>query len=310
MSKQALEHEIIHGRTECAPRIAYLQCGSGAQTLIFLHGIGGNKHNWTEQLRYFADKGYRAVAWDVRGYGDSSDYEGGFRFEDVSADMLRLMGHLNVDSAHFVGLSMGGRILMDFAWRHPGRVRSLVMCGSFPSFGKALSPEQREDYLRLRREPLLAGKSLQQLAPELIASLAGPKVSAKVYDALHASICQLRPQSYLKALEAAAYFDRSQEIRSITAPTLLLYAENDTLTPPSMGQQVQAMMPNARLQILPNCGHLMNLEAAELFNETVHAFLSRGAAGSLDTATNLEEGNARSVQREAYPINEQKQEQQ
>src|SRR5690606_10158296 len=178
----------------------------------------------------------------------------------------------------FVGLSMGGRILMDFAWRHQARVRSLVMCGSFPSFGKALSPSQREEYLRLRREPLLAGRTLQQLAPQLIASLAGPEVQPPVYDSLYASICRLRPQSYLKALNAAVYFDRSKETRSITAPTLLLYAENDRLTPPQMGQEVQAMLPKARLQILPRCGHLMNLEAGPLFNEAVHAFLRDEAA--------------------------------
>lgn len=273
MRAQTVDHEIIYGRTSGGPCIAYAQCGTGSETLIFLHGIGGNKDNWAEQLRYFAAAGYRAVAWDVRGYGNSDDYEGDFLFQDVSADMLRLMDELGVERAHFVGLSMGGRILMDFAWRHGARVCGLVMCGSFPSFGKALSQAQREDYLRLRREPLLAGRSLQQLAPELIASLAGPEVQPDVYEVLHASICRLRPQSYLKALEAAAYFDRTEEIRSITAPTLLLYAENDRLTPPQMGQEVQAMMARARLQVLPRCGHLMNLEAAALFNDAVHAFI-------------------------------------
>jgi len=273
MKEQIVEHKVVHGRTPGFPRIAYAQSGSGTETIIFLHGIGGNKDNWADQLRYFSDAGYRAVAWDVRGYGDSDDYDGAFLFEDVSADMLRLMDELGVARAHFVGLSMGGRILMDFAWRHGARVRSLTMCGSFPSFGKALSQSQREEYLRLRREPLLAGRSLQQLAPRLIASLAGPEVRPDVYDALHASICRLRTQSYLKALEAAIDFDRTEEIRSITAPTLLLYAENDRLTPPRMGQEVQAMLPSARFQILPRCGHLMNLEAGPLFNEAVHAFI-------------------------------------
>ncbi|MCB5364285.1 alpha/beta hydrolase [Pusillimonas sp. CC-YST705] len=273
MKAQVMRHEMACSRTSGHPQIAYTQCGAGDETVIFLHGIGGNKDNWSEQLSYFAGEGYRAVAWDVRGYGDSDDYEGDFLFDEVSADLLRLMDELGAERAHLVGLSMGGRILMDFAWRYGARVQSLTMCGSFPSFGKALSQAQREDYLRLRREPLLAGRSLQQLAPELIASLAGPDVQADVYDALHASICRLRPQSYLKALEAAVYFDRTEEIRLISRPTLLLYAENDRLTPPQMGQEVQAMMPKARLQVLPRCGHLMNLEVSALFNEVVHAFI-------------------------------------
>lgn len=260
-------------RTSGRPAIAYAQWGGGSETVIFLHGIGGNKDNWFDQLNFFAAAGYRAVAWDVRGYGESDDYEGDFLFEEVSADLLRLMEDLEIEQAHFVGLSMGGRILMDFAWRYSQRPKSLTICGAFPSFGKAFTDEQRAEYLRLRREPVLAGRSFEQLAPRLIESLAGPNVNPEVYEALHASICRLRPQSYLKALEAAVYFDRTEEIRSITAPTLLLYAENDRLTPPQMGREVHAMMPNATLQILPHSGHLMNLEASQAFNEAVHAFI-------------------------------------
>lgn len=270
---------LIHGRTSSVPRIAYLSCGSGPETIFFLHGIGGNKSNWAAQLAYFAGQGYRAVAWDVRGYGDSDDFEGGFDFEEVSADMIRLMDELGVERAHFVGLSMGGRILMDFAYRHGRRLRSLVICAAFPSFGKALSAEQREDYLRLRKQPLLAGRSFAELAPELIASLAGPDVRESVYDELHASICVLRKGSYLKALEAAAYFDRSSEIRSIEARTLLLYGESDRLTPPEMGRQVAELMPHAQMRVLPRCGHLMNLEAPELFNQVVRQFIGESGRG-------------------------------
>ena len=257
MNARSTTPEVLLRHTPGRPAIAYAQCGQGPRTVFFLHGIGGNKDNWQEQLHYFAAQGWRAVAWDVRGYGDSEDYEGDFLFEDISADLLRLMRAVGVARAHFVGLSMGGRILMDFAARHGGSVDRLVICGAFPSFGQALSEAQREEYLRLRREPLLAG----------------PDVQPHTYQALHASICRLRASSYLKALKAAAYFDRMQEIRGITAPTLLLYAEDDRLTPPGMGEQVRAMMPNARLLVLPRCGHLMNLEAGEAFNQAVHAFL-------------------------------------
>ncbi len=273
MIQQPDMQPLRHRRTGGRPAIAYTQCGQGPQTVFFLHGIGGNKDNWREQLHDFAAHGWRAVAWDVRGYGDSDDYEGEFLFEEISADLLRLMEAVGVQRAHFVGLSMGGRILMDFAARHPEKVNRLVICCAFPSFGEALSEAQREDYLRLRREPLLAGRSFQELAPQLIASLAGPDVRPSTYEALHASICRLRVTSYLKALKAAAYFDRMREIRDIAAPTLLLYAENDRLTPPEMGKQVQSMMPNAVLRVLPRCGHLMNLEAGEAFNQAVRAFL-------------------------------------
>lgn len=268
-----MSEPIQYERTHSTPRIAYAWAGSGAETIIFLHGIGGNKTNWLEQLSFFAERGYRAVAWDLRGYGDSDDYEGAFVFEEISADLIRLMDELNVAKAHFVGLSMGGRILMDFAYRYSERIQSLTICAAFPSFGRALSDEQRNDYVRLRKQPLLAGRSFEELAPELVRSLLGPDAPKPVYDALHASICQLRQDSYLKAIEAAVFFDRSKEIQEIQSPTLLLYAEHDRLTPPELGKQVQALMPKAQMQILLNCGHLMNLEAGDHFNQAVYQFL-------------------------------------
>ena len=73
-----MSEPIQYERTHSTPRIAYAWAGSGAETIIFLHGIGGNKTNWLEQLSFFAERGYRAVAWDLRGYGDSDDYEGAF----------------------------------------------------------------------------------------------------------------------------------------------------------------------------------------------------------------------------------------
>lgn len=257
------------------PGIAYAVAGpANGPTVIFLHGIGGNKTNWLEQLRFFATHGYRAVAWDARGYGDSDDYDGPFDFAEVASDLQRLVLDLNVDKAHFVGLSMGGRILMDFANRYPERLQSLTLCAAFPSFNKALSPEQREDFLRLRQAPLLAGQSFAELAPELVHSLTGPKASSAVQTQLHDSICALRKASYLKALAAASAFDRTEEIQRISAPTLLLYGEDDRLTPPAMGHEVAALMPHAEFTVLPGCGHLMNLECPDAFNERLLAFLS------------------------------------
>lgn len=268
-----ISEQVGYGRTLSSPRIAYAYYGDGEQTIFFLHGIGGNKKNWLDQLRYFGDQGYRAIAWDIRGYGDSDDYEGAFDFEKISADLIRLMDELAIDKAHFVGLSMGGRILMDFAYRYAHRINHLVICAAFPSFGKALSAQQRENYIKLRKQPLLQGQSFAELAPALITSLVGNDVPDSVYQSLYGSICELRKDSYLKALEAAVFFDRRDEIQSIRNPTLLLYAENDRLTPPDMGQQVAALMPHAQITILPNSGHLMNLEVSDLFNQVVQQFI-------------------------------------
>lgn len=255
-----------------SPRIACVSQGAG-ESVIFLHGIGGNHRNWDAQLDHFCGS-HRAIAWDARGYGDSQDYEGPCRFEDMSEDLRRLMDHLRVDRAHLVGLSMGGRILMDFAARHPQRVQSLVLAASFPSFGAALSVQQQEDYMRLRRQPLEEGKSFADLAPALVDALLGPRASQEARAHMLDSIQRLRPDSYLKTLQATLGFDRRRELALIDAPTLLVYGEQDRVVTPEQGQAVHSAIRHSRLVTAPGAGHLINLEAPAFFNEQVLRFIN------------------------------------
>ena len=254
------------------PRIAHVSKGLG-ECVIFLHGIGGNHRNWESQIDHFS-RSHQAVAWDARGYGDSQDYEGPCRFEDMSEDLRRLMDQLQVGRAHLVGLSMGGRILMDFAARYPQRVQSLVLAASFPSFGEALSAQQQEDYMRLRRQPLEEGKSFADLAPALLEALLGPHASQGVRAHMRDSIERLRPDSYLKTLQATLGFDRRRELALIEAPTLLVYGEHDRVVTPEQGRAVQAAIHHSRLIMAPGAGHLINLEAPDFFNEQVLRFIN------------------------------------
>ncbi len=238
---------------------------------MFLHGIGGNRTNWRAQLAYFG-RAYRAVAWDARGYGDSDDYDGPFEFAQVSDDLRRLLDALAVEQAHLVGLSMGGRILMDFAVRHASRIASLTIAASFPSFGRALSPAQREEFVRLRLAPVEAGHGFGDMAPALADALLGPHASAEARAALRASIGLLRAQSYGKAVTAAVGFDRMASLGSIRAPVQLLCGLHDRLVPPAMMHEVQAAIPGARCATLDS-GHLLNLECPDEFNRLVAAFI-------------------------------------
>jgi 3-oxoadipate enol-lactonase len=255
------------------PSIGFVSSGRGTP-VIFLHGIGGNCLNWIEQIKFFSSH-HQAVAWDARGYLNSADYAGPCRFEDMSDDLVRLLNYLEVESAHFIGLSMGGRVLMDFGYRYPARVRSLVIAAAFPSFGEVLTPTQRQAYLRLRKEPLLAGKTFKDLAPQLVAALVGPNASDEVKRKLWDSIVSLRRSSYLKVLEATVDFDRRHEITLIRAATLLMYGECDHIVTPEQGRTVLALMPTARFLEVPKSGHLINLEAPDFFNQQVFQFISQ-----------------------------------
>ncbi len=182
-----------------APRLAYDVAGDGP-TVVMLHGIGGNRSNWHDQFPALTGAGYRAVSWDGRGYGLSDDYDGPLNFEDFSHDLARLLDHLAVEKAHLIGLSMGGRILQDFYPRYSERVASLVLCATVPGFDKSLSVERREEFVRLRTAPLLAGKTLEEMAPTVADTLIGPKAPQIAYERLLASMAALHVESYIKTV--------------------------------------------------------------------------------------------------------------
>ena len=258
------------------PRIAYEHCGAGP-LVIFLHGIGGNRTNWRDQLPVFASAGFQALAWDARGYGLSDDYEGPLDFADFSHDLARLLDHLGAERAHLVGLSMGGRVVLDFYPRYPQRVQSLVLCDTFPGFESTFKPEQRAEFVRLRTEALRAGKEPKDIAPQVVTTLLGPQASEEHYQRLLASMTALHKESYIKTVEATAYYDRTADLAHIRAPALLVYGAEDRLTPPKIGQRMQAEIPGAKLVIIANAGHLVNIEQPAEFNRLVLDFLCQQA---------------------------------
>jgi len=244
-----------------APRLALTVHGSGP-LVVFLHGIGGNRHHWNEQLPIFATR-FKAVAWDARGYGDSDDYAGGLRFDDFTADLLRVLDHFKQQKAHLVGLSMGGRIARNFALRHPGRVAKLVLANTTPGFD-ALTPEQVKKFVEERRNR----------SPESMRALISRHARPGAYEDLLASFKALRQPSYLKTLEASVTQDRAAAIERIRAPTLVITSDEDQVYPPSIARNMAKRIPGARLAVISGAGHLSNLEQPGQFNQVVLRFLS------------------------------------
>jgi 3-oxoadipate enol-lactonase len=252
------------------PRLAFDQQGQGA-LLVFLHGIGGNRGNWQDQFPAFA-RHFHTVAWDARGYGDSDDYDGPVAIADFSADLRRLIDYIGARTAHLVGLSMGGRIAMDFYERHPARVATLTLCDTHPGFA-GLRADQREAFLRLRQAPLLAGKAPRDIAPDLARSLVGPNASPAVLQRLIDSLAALRKDSYLKALAAIANDAHSPALEQVRVPTLVVVGAEDRLTPPKVARAMAARIPGAQLSVIADAGHLSNIEQPARFNEAVLSFL-------------------------------------
>jgi 3-oxoadipate enol-lactonase len=252
------------------PRIAVDRAGTGPM-VILMHGIGGNRTNWHDQLPAFAAQ-FHALSWDARGYGSSDDYEGPLDFGDFARDLARVLDHFRVSRAHIVGLSMGGLIAMDFYSGYPERVATLTICDSLPGFNH-LTPEQRREFVRLRQEPLLAGKEPRDIAAVVAETLIGKSACPGSFERLVASMSALHRQSYLKTIEASTSYHRSFELENIAVPAHIVVGDEDRLTTPEMSRRMTKRIPDARLTVIEGAGHLSNIEQPEKFNRAVLAFL-------------------------------------
>jgi 3-oxoadipate enol-lactonase len=253
-----------------SPRIAVDHCGSGPMVL-FMHGIGGNRSNWHDQLPAFGGK-FHAASWDARGYGSSDDYDGQLDFGDFSRDLLRVLDHFRVARAHLVGLSMGGLIAFDFHASYPERVATLTICDSMPGMGD-ISADARREFIRIRQEPLLNGKEPRDIAPMVAKTLVGKSAQPGSFERLVASMSALHKESYIKTIEATTNFARKLELENIRVPTHLVVGDEDMLTPPALSRSMAARIPGARLTVIKGAGHLSNIEQPEVFNAAVLAFL-------------------------------------
>jgi 3-oxoadipate enol-lactonase len=254
------------------PAIALDVAGEGP-LLLFLHGIGGNRTNWREQLVHFGGR-FTAAAWDARGYGLSGDDDPATPRDHAAyaADLLRVVDHFGTVRANLCGLSMGGRIAMDFVVRHPDRVNALILADTHLGFGH-FAAEEQDSFIAMRRGPLDAGVTPRAMAPPVARSLMGPEAGPEIFDRLVNSMAALRPASYIRAIECMVRSDRFDALESIAAPTLVLAGDGDRLTPPAMGRAIAARIPGARFAVVPGAGHLSNIEAPAAFNALLDEFL-------------------------------------
>ncbi len=166
---------------------------------------------------------------------------------------------------------MGGVIALDFNSRHPARVASLTLCDTMPGFSH-FSEAQRAEFIRLRQEPLLAGKDPRDIAPIVAKTLISRQPRRGVFEQLMASLSALRKDSYLKALAASVRYSREFALEDIDVPVHVVVGDEDTLTPPAVSRRMAERIGGSRLTIIEGAGHLSNIEQPEAFNRATLDF--------------------------------------
>jgi pimeloyl-ACP methyl ester carboxylesterase len=244
----------------------------GGPTVLMLHGIGGGHLAFAPQVETLASCGYRAVAWDMPGYGHSAPIEP-YTFKGLAQSCVHLIESLKCDKVTLVGHSMGGMVAQEVVARRPELVSRLVLCGTSAAFGKPDGDWQRE-FVAERTAPLAAGKSMAELAETLVPQLVGPgSLPEGVRLATHC-MGLVPAATYRRALECIVTFDRRNMLDHIGVPTLLIAGEHDRNAPPAVMRKMAATIPRSTYIEMKGIGHLQNLEAPEDFDNLLLNFLS------------------------------------
>ena len=255
-----------------SPKIAFTQIGAG-DLVIFIHGIGGNKENWYQNMKVLS-KNFNVVALDLRGYGESEDFLGPMNFSDVADDIQKLILYLGEKKCHVVGLSMGAQISLYFYEKYPDLTQSLVLCDAPLGF-QDFTENEREKFIRLRRKPIEDGMDLTTMAINIADTLIGKKSNKLAYDQLVESMQKLHKETYLKAIDTFVKSDHYNIFPKLDIPVLVLVGELDNLTPVSMAKEISSKIDGSIFKIIPNAGHLSNIENPTEFNIAVLHFLSQ-----------------------------------
>lgn len=251
---------------------AFTSLGGRGPTVLMLHGIGGGHLAFAPQVESLASAGYRAVAWDMPGYGHSAPIEP-YTFKGLAQSCVQLIESLKVDNVILVGHSMGGMVAQEVVARRPGLVSRLVLCGTSPAFGKPDGDWQRE-FIAQRTAPLDAGQSMAELAETLVPQMVGPgSLPEGVRLATHC-MGLVPAATYRRALECIVTFDRRDNLGNIHVPTLLLAGEHDRNAPPAVMKKMAQAIAGSTFLEMKGIGHLQNLEAPEEFDALLLNFLA------------------------------------
>ena len=247
-------------------RIGVAETGSGGVPIVFLHGVGSDKSVWTPQLAHFG-RARRAVAFDYPGYGDSDPAAEGTTRDDYAAAIFAGMDALAIEQAHICGLSLGGVVAIAMHALAPQRCASLVLADTF-----AVHPDGPGIYER----SMAASADLRALAEVRVDFLLAPGTLDDVRREVIETMAKIDPAAYRIGAEAVWLADQRDRARAIDVPTLVLCGAEDKVTPPALSHELAAIIPRAKLEMIPGAGHISNLERPAEFNRIVEEYIGNG----------------------------------
>jgi 3-oxoadipate enol-lactonase len=270
---QRLYYEV-HPRS---PASAGQGAGGEGEPLLCVHGLACDTLAWIPSLQAFA-AAHRTVIFDNRDVGQSSMAESEYEIADMARDALALADELELDSFHLLGVSMGGAIAQEMALAAPGRVRTLTLAVTFHDSGAYTRRLAEVWSARVRQI------SREQHVDELMllnhseAFYENPEMVEFIRTAILNNPHPQSPDAFGRQLAASGRHNTRDRLGSLTMPTHVIGGEFDILVPVWKSREIAALIPGAKLTVLPNAPHGLSLERAEEFNAAVLGFIREAAA--------------------------------
>ena len=257
------------GRVRVNGAELYYEVGGEGQPFVLLHDGLLDRRMWDDQFVAFSSL-YRTIRYDRRGYGNSSASDR--PFSEVS-DLHHLLRHLGTDEAYFLGMSNGGKVALEFALEHPGKVAALVLVG--PNLGGYRPSEEKQR----RVSEILSVAHERGAEAGVEAWMEDPFYPpAKDKPAAREKVRRIARENLPRLLSAPGLREEpdpltKESLSRLVAPTLILVGERDDRDNREIASILASQLPRAEKKIFAGCGHLVNLERPEEFYSVVADFL-------------------------------------
>lgn len=219
----------------------YYESEGDGEPLVLIPGFASGRSLWSRQVGPLA-RHFRVISFDPRGVAQSDKPDGPQTISLLADDVAALLTLLGIESAHVVGVSFGGFVAQEFALRHPGRLRRLVLCCT--SFG---------------------GPNHVVPAPEIMTEIMQPRAAGDVSEDM-----------YRVQLRAAVQFNTEHRLAEISSPTLIVSGDTDAIVPVQNSHNLARQIPNAELRLVSGGSHTFFMEQqADEFNQVVTEWLLR-----------------------------------
>lgn len=241
----------------------------GAPWVVCAHALANDLGLWDGLTARLSDA-YRVLRYDQRGHGATEVVPGPYSFPMLLSDAIGLMNALDIEKAHWVGLSIGGMIGYGLAIEHGDRLHSVVACDSRPDAPPEYAAyfQGRIDKARTYGMAGLVDSTIERwFTPE---SVAQPLPQISRIGSIIASTSPLGHEGCCEALKTLSYGSR---LHQINVPTLILGGAKDKGAPPEALAAAAAKIPGARHVVVPNAGHITVAENADFTERAIRAFL-------------------------------------